>query len=690
MNRIKTLSAKNLKGRSFSYDLAPLNIIVGDNEVGKTAVLDAVVMNLLGYKLKPGKPPLKSSAAIFRSCGCRGGGATELDLQAELTDGQTIHRNWAMKRGKISYTGPDNEWIPPLLLDPTGFFAISGPERRNHVLRQCDLSALGLGYKPLLQKLDKIEYEPALGEDGKVAVEAVKLTINQLETARAEEDVSIYDWLSSVVESITALRDQAKALAETHEETIKGLTDGKAQDADMTAIQSVQPELNDMRASHTAAVQAEANALNQFNAAAKELQDAKALAATQVDETATRNQISAQEQFIAKAKEVPAPGDRPTEQTMQTPRPNVLETHKEWYAKDNAARLEARKASDIMLRITLLKTQIEEARARTTCPTCGHDITTQQAKIVADLESSLKTHLNEYQIQQTLCDDARAAAITAQDVAKRVENDIATWDAEASRLRALNQTMLDAWTARHRGYTDAQTKINRTTAEIARLQASLTSNAAAHDAWVKLPMLEASTAELAKLYQIAKSEVPSIQETIRQLEVRQRQFIARTQDQRRADQSRQMLKQAQERLTVFKAALKLVAGEKERAAADAFGALLKHARLFTDGNLRAPLEYRDGEIGMTFEGNWIEVGEFSGKQQIFALAGLGVALTQDNKGLRIVLVDEMGRLTEANKQKLIDRLLELIDQDIIDQAFLCDVSAESYFGIVDANLIYVA
>ena len=146
MNLIKTLSAENLKGRSFSYDLSPVNVIIGDNEVGKTAVLDAVIMTLLGYKLKPGKPPLRSAAAIFRSCGCRGGGATELDLQAELTDGQTIHRNWTMKRGKISYTGPDAEWIPPLLLDPTGFFAISGPERRNHVLRQCDLAALGLGY----------------------------------------------------------------------------------------------------------------------------------------------------------------------------------------------------------------------------------------------------------------------------------------------------------------------------------------------------------------------------------------------------------------------------------------------------------------------------------------------------------------------------------------------------------------
>ena len=252
--RLKHISARNVKGRSFDYDLAPVNIIVGDNASGKTAVLAAVRLALLGFDPKLGK----TAQGIFLACGCPGGGATELAVSAGLTDDTSISRTWTMRKGKISYSGDEAEAIPPVMLDPTTYFALTGPARLNYVLGQVDLAALGLGCEPLKAKLTKQALDD--GYWNKDAYNEILDAIEAHETNRANESGSIYDWLTAVVDKITELGKAAKATADTHEETVKGLTDGKAQDGDMTAIESVQPQINDLREQHTAAVTAEANA----------------------------------------------------------------------------------------------------------------------------------------------------------------------------------------------------------------------------------------------------------------------------------------------------------------------------------------------------------------------------------------------------------------------------------------------
>jgi hypothetical protein len=103
-------------------------------------------------------------------------------------------------------------------------------------------------------------------EAAKVAFVETIQTMKKAEDDRAADDASVYDWLVAVVDAITELGKKAKATVETHEETIKGLTDNKASDADMSALQSVQPEINAARERHTAAVGAEATALAAFSA----------------------------------------------------------------------------------------------------------------------------------------------------------------------------------------------------------------------------------------------------------------------------------------------------------------------------------------------------------------------------------------------------------------------------------------
>ena len=47
--KIKTLKAHGLKSGDFTHDLAPVNVIVGDNFKGKTSRLEAIRLGLMGY-----------------------------------------------------------------------------------------------------------------------------------------------------------------------------------------------------------------------------------------------------------------------------------------------------------------------------------------------------------------------------------------------------------------------------------------------------------------------------------------------------------------------------------------------------------------------------------------------------------------------------------------------------------------
>lgn len=687
--RITGITARNLKGQSFTHNLSKVTVFAGANESGKTARFDAILLAQLGYKLKPGQKPQKTAAAIFRSCGQRGGGGTTMSVMNAMNDGTAIARTWTMKRGKITYEGPEESYIPPTMLDPSGFFALTGPEKRNLVLSQVDLAELGIGVEPLLKKLcDAIQPgtkdSPTWNANEELGYEVAK----QAHKSETEKQ-SIYDWLTATVDAITALRDKEAKLVDTHEQTVRGITDNKAAEGDMTALQSVQPEINAARERQTAAVAAEATALVAFSTAQRNVQDTKAIAAGLVDETATLEAIKVQESKIADAQGVPEPGRMPKSKVMSELRPTSEDQRVALNRANNALDDAIHQHRATTAAVESLIESIAKAKAKTTCPTCGHDVTEQQAAVVANLEGKLADARLQDAKTAEIASHADKAVKEATSAWTAAENAIATWDSANANLQKQNQEAMDDYNARARAYNRAQADINTAREAIRRHQAALNANATAREAAQSLPGLEHASQAAAHAYAAAKAALAPIAEEIRQLEARQKQFIARTQNERLANQSREQLKIASERLAVFKAAMKVVAEEKVRAEAEAFNALLKHARKMTDGNLKAPLEFKDGDLGMTHDGNWIDIGEFSGKQQIFALAGLGLALTQKNDGVRIVLVDECGRLDRPSKHALVRRLLELIHQGVIDQAVLADVNAADYTKSDDVSVITV-
>lgn len=671
--KLTKLSAQNLKAQTFSHDLASVNIITGANASGKTAVLSAVRLVLLGYDSKLGKTP----QAIFAACGTKGGGAIGMTVTGQFSDGSSIERAWAMRKGKVSYTGPEQEYIPPVMLDPTAYFAMTGPARLNYVLAQCDLAAMGMGYDALCKKLNADETLHLVVNDASFATQEVNAKIQELESARAAEDASVYDWLVSVVEAITAMRDKAKATAETHEETVKGLTDNKAAAANMTALVNPQAELAEAREQHTAAVQAEATAAAALAAADKAVQEAKELAAKQVDEKAVESTIAAKTACIENLKQTPEPGERPVPEVMTARPDDTAERNAYNVAFDKASQANA-DASLATREMKRIEAELEAAKTKTCCPTCGGDITEKQRAVIKSLQEQLILAAGK-DVSATSVAAVATGNLNQADIAVRQKiAEIAKWDETREAMTARNDAERAKWQAKQDAYTNAQTAINRLTSEINALRASTAANDKAREAWAKLPALAAASYAAREKWLAAATAIQPIAHRIGLLEQSQKQFIARTQAQRSADQSRAQLATARARLDVFKAALKVVAAEKEAVSEKAFTVLLKHARRFTDGILKAPLEYRDSELGMNQGGNWVSLKAFSGTEELLALAGLGVALTQQHKGIKVVLMDELGRLDQDNRVKVINRMLALTADGTINQFFGVDVDAANY------------
>lgn len=137
---------------------------------------------------------------------------------------------------------------------------------------------------------------------------------------------------------------------------------------------------------------------------------------------------------------------------------------------------------------------------------------------------------------------------------------------------------------------------------------------------------------------------------------------------------------------------KIVTELREQAVAQTFGKVLEVARNFTDGLLNSPIEMVDGALGRRVSevdreqgntapvGAWIPHEAFSGTEQLLAYAGFAVALA-GQAPIKLVIMDELGRLTLGRKEEMLARMVSLVKRGIIDQFIGCDVEAVSVTGV---------
>jgi hypothetical protein len=107
------------------------------------------------------------------------------------------------------------------------------------------------------------------------------------------------------------------------------------------------------------------------------------------------------------------------------------------------------------------------------------------------------------------------------------------------------------------------------------------------------------------------------------------------------------------------------------------GPLLARANKLMDG-LFPKVDLVDGEFGIHQGGSFVSK-TLSGAEQLCVFAALQVALCSDTTpGCRILMVDELSRLSPNRKIAFLRRMNELVKEGVIDQFLGCDVVSPGF------------
>lgn len=213
---------------------------------------------------------------------------------------------------------------------------------------------------------------------------------------------------------------------------------------------------------------------------------------------------------------------------------------------------------------------------------------------------------------------------------------------------------------------------------------------------------QALAKEIAKLKELPPKDmdymgkVETQQMEVNRLEAEQARFMAGRADYDRKELLEKDILKHGCGAEVYKAVAKIVSEEQGKLIDGAFTQVLRVAKHFTDGMLNSPLEFVNGELGRRVSqsdrdqgniapvGAWISHEAFSGTEELLAYAGFSVALCADAP-VKIVMLDELGRLDAQRKTDIANRMLQLTQKGVIDQAVLVDVSAKDYLGIIQTQ-----
>src|SRR5256886_2954275 len=196
--KLKSIAGENIKGQSFTHELKPVTLIVGDNYSGKSARVEAVKLALLGYVPGLGRRPQDIYAL-----------ASGDKMSASVTDeaGTVTRREWALERGAVKATQAATMAVPPVLLDTREYFERTAAERLQYVFEKVPSLGPTVTEAGVIADLRGLRpEEPHEHHEG--AIDEVIATASELSEQREAEEATMQEWLSLLLEELrTDLKD---------------------------------------------------------------------------------------------------------------------------------------------------------------------------------------------------------------------------------------------------------------------------------------------------------------------------------------------------------------------------------------------------------------------------------------------------------------------------------------------------
>lgn len=647
--KITRIKGINVKGRTFVHELRPVNLIVGSNAVGKTAVMKCIDIALTP-KIAPASYP--AIAPLFE-------GFPKMECEAE-TDVGTFYRAFKRTGEKISIASddrPDEVSIPPIALDAAVYFDLSIDKRTTFVASMVKLPDT-LSSDGVIAELKNRLTLPD-NRNSEVTQAIVNEILRSVEDSTDEirhAGVSTQDWLAQRIAEATVRQTNARATKQRMEKSaqasvqIQLAAPGDDSPDAITTIERVITAVgNEVKQASEALGRVRADKDNDVGE--KERRAKKRLELT-TEFNATTDQSEA---ILATKKQMQDIEEEASAYASSTPSINLALSEKSIERMKFAA--------------TNTRLEDEELRLRSFIAGVDTRLCANCQKILkGDSESKLTDTLNAIAANTaTIAEIDAAREVLEGKATKSRAEDIRIADLQ-KQLPNLRQTLRTAENAQQ-----MRTSLHEQLKELGPESVSSKEVETRRDYDTEIVGLED------KLNERTHHQL-GLQERLKKA------TAAAQQNARKAQEEAERIK-AVDDYDLQVIGVDVLKEFQAKMVTAAFDVLLSDANLIADAVLASPLAYKDGDLGrFDAESRWISHRCFSGTEQAATYAAMSFALASTSQ-CRIVRVDELGRLDPKNKERFIKRMVQLVCDGKVDQFIGVDCVAVPYNSIEGVNVI---
>lgn len=617
------ISARSLKGGDFQYDLTRANVLVGENFAGKTRVGDAIRLLLIGHLPELGKLP---RATFGLACG------PTMEVSGEFNNGATIRRRWTLKGDAIK-TEQDlpgflgDSGILTVMLNAEEYFSLSDRERVDYVFANCQIGDAKIG--PIDARIAKV----APGYDFPAI------------TANIDHQQAVQEFVAEAIEAVTEDWKLQKDHAKMNEQTTQGLTHLRLQDAQCRPLAIIDAD-RARNAEKTAAANERKSALSATYSEQKKAQVRRGEIVREINTTDkdAHAKVELDNKLDMILREIAA---FPPEANVRVLFDAMTNAQRDY----DVANLPA---GDLRRQLDEVEEEIHNIDGMDACPTCGACGEGWKAGRLAELVQRASALKQKLATASKLVDEKE----TAYDAAKKAHDDASAAETRRAQFKVEEARCRDS---------------------LSKLAGRVARRTALEEERDRLPDFDPKVEEQ---MQAVQGEINVLAQEARALETERTSATDRAHDLKRlaeAEKNRDEAKAKQELAAAAGKELRVIQAELVEAA---FDPLLKTANAIFAGVLLSPLAYRDGEIGTWRGGVWVGHRTMSGTEKALTYAAIQAALAAKSP-LRVMLLDEMGRLTRKTATMAIAALHNAVAEGLVDQVLLVDPERPELYANVN-------
>lgn len=616
--KLTKISARGFKGRdAFSYDLRPINVLFGNNFRGKTRVMDAIRLALLGYLPELGN----TNPATF---GLASG--PEMQVVAHFDNGLVITRTWSLSGNTVKKT----EIIPDeiramgdlsVMLNAEEYFGLSDRARVEYVFTKC---AGQMGMDPVA--ITGRVRTKALGEFPADQYEEIWKSI--YDEAEAGEYMAAPEFVEVALNRFTVIYKEQKIAAVRAEKMIQQLTEMRLGDDPSPSIATLERDRAALNGQLAVLLERKGQTTGNFDR----------VRVANIRREAINRELEAGNKAYAEMKELTAKVEdvdrlsdmEVTPETVQAAQADVARATREW---EEQSRL---KSGALGARIKAEKS-LGDLDSKDECPYCGAKGDGWKALRAAELATEI---------------DAQKHVVEAQELKM----------AEFARFTAQATDAYNALLRRQKEQSERNDYKNQLKGRIAKLETQLARIEALAEERSRLIPDDPTVKEAADSVQaqitVKSNEQREVDREMKVLTGRQFELKRLADAEKSRDEALATVKVAE----ASGKELRVIQGEMVE---QAFKPLLERANSFFGRTLLTDIAYHDGEIGTWRDGQWVGHRTFSGTEKALTYAAIQAALVMQSP-FKIMMVDELARLDNGSADGVINAVCRAVDDGRID------------------------